>query len=329
MKCETCRELLWAYLERESSAEEITEIEQHLTECTDCRKELEIQREILETLQSLPDEELPEGYHEELMEKLQAEGTSNVVAFPQKKKAPKWKQLSMIAAAALIVVAAGGIKGMMQMREGQNEMVRQMEMAADAAAPMGTEEAADEVAPLEIEGAVEGSAMDEKAEQSVEMQQISSETADNGKEAASGAKKKSVPAEQNDSNAVKDEKKADLSTESSGVAMPKATSIAEDETVAPYSMTRSAEPMAATDMATLQVADLDTAMAAIREGITATEGYEEITSAENSIYAVIPVENFETFGDTLKGVGELQWTKKGTLAEGDVYRSVEIQLYIK
>lgn len=329
MRCETCRELLWAYLEQELSAEEITEIKQHLTECADCRKELEIQREILETLQSLPDEELPEGYHEELMEKLQVEGTSNVVAFPQKKKAPKWKQLSMIAAAALIVVAAGGIKGMMQMREGQNEMVRQMEMAADAAAPMGTEEAADEVAPLEIEGAVEDGAMDEKAEQSVEMQQISSETADNGKEAASGAKKKSVPAEQNDSNAAKDEKKADLSTESSGAAMPKAVSIAEDETVAPYSMMRSAEPMAATDTATLQVSDLDTAMEAIREGITAAEGYEEIASGENSIYAVIPVENFETFGDTLKGVGELQWTKKGTLAEGDVYRSVEIQLYIK
>lgn len=313
MRCEDCRELLWAYLEQELNEEETAKTQQHLEACADCRAEAEAQKEIMESLRSLPEEELPEGYHQELMQKLSAEAAPNVVPFPVKKKQPKWKQLSMIAAAALVVVAAGGINGMMEMRQSQNDAVRQIE------------ETADTVAPFEMEEAIEESAMDEAAEQPVEMQKRISQTADNGKEAASGAKKKS--AEPNDSNAAKDEMKADLSIESGGAdgAMPKVASMAEDETAAPYSMIRSAA-MAATDTAILQAADLETAKTMIRDSIEAAGGYEETASAENSIFAVIPVENFEEFGKALEGFGELQWTQKGKFAEGEAFRSVEIQL---
>lgn len=313
MRCEDCRELLWAYLEQELNEEETAKTQQHLEACADCRAEAEAQKEIMESLRSLPEEELPEGYHQELMQKLSAEAAPNVVPFPVKKKQPKWKQLSMIAAAALVVVAAGGINGMMEMRQSQNDAVRQIE------------ETADTVAPFEMEEAIEESVMDEAAEQPVEMQKRISQTADNGKEAASGAKKKS--AEPNDSNAAKDEKKADVSLESGGAdaALPKAASVEEDETAAPYSMIRSAA-MAATDTAILQAADLETAKTMIRDSIEAAGGYEETASAENSIFAVIPVENFEEFGKALEGFGELQWTQKGKLAEGEAFRSVEIQL---
>lgn len=313
MRCEDCRELLWAYLEQELNEEETAKIQQHLEACADCRAEAEAQKEIMESLRSLPEEELPEGYHQELMQKLSAEAAPNVVPFPVKKKQPKWKQLSMIAAAALVVVAAGGINGMMEMRQSQNDAVRRIE------------ETADTVAPFEMEEAIEESAMDEAAEQPVEMQKRISQTADNGKEAASGAEKKS--AEPNDYNAAKDEMKADLSIESGGAdaALPKAASVAEDETAAPYSMIRSAA-MAATDTAILQAADLETAKTMIRDSIEAAGGYEETASAENSIFAVIPVENFEEFGKALEGFGELQWTQKGKLAEGEAFRSVEIQL---
>ncbi len=313
MRCEDCRELLWAYLEQELNEEETAKIQQHLEACADCRAEAEAQKEIMESLRSLPEEELPEGYHQELMQKLNAEAAHNVVPFPVKKKQPKWKQLSMIAAAALVVVAAGGINGMMEMRQSQNDAVRRIE------------ETADTVAPFEMEEAIEESAMDEAAEQPVEMQKRISQTADNGKEAASGAEKKS--AEPNDYNAAQDEKKEDVSLESGGAdaALPKATSVAEDETAAPYSMIRSAA-MAATDTAILQAADLETAKTMIRDSIEAAGGYEETASAENSIFAVIPVENFEEFGKALEGFGELQWTQKGKLAEGEAFRSVEIQL---
>ena len=73
MNCEKVKELLWAYLENKTTAEETAEIETHLEGCAACREELAQQKEIKNALASLPDEELPEGYHTELMQKLQAE----------------------------------------------------------------------------------------------------------------------------------------------------------------------------------------------------------------------------------------------------------------
>ena len=105
MNCDKVKELLWAYLENKTTAEETAEIETHLEGCAACREELAQQKEIKNALASLPDEELPKDYHTELMQKLQAE--RKVVPFPAKKK-HGWKQMSMIAAAVLVVVVAGG-----------------------------------------------------------------------------------------------------------------------------------------------------------------------------------------------------------------------------
>ena len=135
MNCEAVREMLWAYLEKEITAEEAVEIEEHLKNCADCREELNFQQEMMETLSGLPDEELPDGYHAELMQKLQAEAAPNVVPFPvKKKKQPVYKQWGMIAAAVMVVVAAGGMNGMLDMRESQNAAVQEMK-AKDMAAP--------------------------------------------------------------------------------------------------------------------------------------------------------------------------------------------------
>ena len=70
MNCEAVKEMLWAYLEKETTAEETVKIEEHLKNCADCRKEWELQKEIMDSLQNIPDEALPEGYHIELMQKL-------------------------------------------------------------------------------------------------------------------------------------------------------------------------------------------------------------------------------------------------------------------
>lgn len=317
MKCEECRELLWAYMEQELQSEKLMELEAHLAECADCRRELEMQQEVMEVLQSLPDEELPEGYHQELMQKLRAEAAPNVVPFPVKQKQPKWRQpkwrqLSMIAAAALVVVAAGGINGIMEMRRSQNEAVYKIEATADTAAP------------FEMEEAVEESGMDEAEKQPMEMAQKT----DTGTGTSPIAEQKSTSVVPSQPNAVKEEKKSDFSAESSVAegAMPQVASIVEDEAAVPYSMVRTAAPEEATDTAILQVADLQTAMMAIRESIVAADGYEGAASAENSILAVIPIENYESFGKALEGLGALQWTQKGKLAEGEAFRSVEIQL---
>lgn len=84
MNCDKVKELLWAYLENKTTAEETAEIETHLEGCAACREELAQQKEIKNALASLPDEELPEGYHTELMQKLQADADC---AFPCKEEA--------------------------------------------------------------------------------------------------------------------------------------------------------------------------------------------------------------------------------------------------
>ena len=119
MNCDKVKELLWAYLENKTTAEETAEIETHLEGCAACREELAQQKEIKNALARLPDEELPEAYHTEL------KAERKVVPFPAKKK-HGWKQMSMIAAAVLVVVVAGGTRGMLEMRQNQNEEIEQI-----------------------------------------------------------------------------------------------------------------------------------------------------------------------------------------------------------
>ena len=286
MNCDTIKELLWAYLENETTAEETAEIEEHLEGCAACREELAQQKELKNALASLPDEELPEGYHTELMQKLQAE--NKVVPFPVKKKTRGWKQLSMIAAAVLVVVAAGGMKGMLEMRQNQNETVERIlfedtELTADTSEKAAEQAAAD------------------TAEQAAEH-------ADAGKDATvseQGTKKAKSPVSQK--TAPKETAKASQPVES---AMPKtsfyaneAEDAAENDGVM-LSGTRSADSNAADSM-TLQVAEKAAALQAIRESIETFGGYEE-SAAEDVIQAVIPAINYADFLEQVGRLGEIQ-----------------------
>lgn len=321
MKCENCKELLLAYLEQELNGEKRAEMEEHLAECQDCQKELAWQREMLETLQCLPDEELPKGYHVELMQKLQAEAASNGMPFPIKKKVRKWKQLSMIAAAALVVVAAGGINGMMQMRQSQNEAISQLAEIADETAEDAMQKITEQPAEMRQESF-------QSAENRQKTVSSAADTEEEMVSSAANAKGKNISVEQRVGNDAKVSRKMDTAAGNAkeDAAVPNLAAIAADE-ISDYPMMRAGTPMPATDTATLQVDDPDGTMVVIREEIAAAEGFEETASVENSIYAVIPVENFEAFGKAIEALGDLQWTKKGTITEEDRYRSVEIQLY--
>lgn len=124
MSCEKCRELLWEYLAQELTKEETEFVASHLNECEDCREEAKQLEKIMDSIKSLPEEELPQGYHEELMGKLAAEG--KVVALtPQKKPRYKWKQFGLIAAGVLLVAAFGGTQGILNMR-GQKDIAQKM-----------------------------------------------------------------------------------------------------------------------------------------------------------------------------------------------------------
>lgn len=295
MNCDKVKELLWAYLENKTTAEETAEIETHLEGCAACREELAQQKEIKNALASLPDEELPEGYHTELMQKLQAE--RKVVPFPAKKK-HGWKQMSMIAAAVLVVVVAGGTRGMLEMRQNQNEEIEQILFEDTALMADTGEEAAEQTA---ADSATENNA----AEKSDTKEDFSEQETKKVKKPVSqkAAPKETAPKETTPKETAK-------SFRSEGAAtMPKAALYASEaenamdgETL--VSGTRAADSNAADSM-TLQVAEKETALQAIRKSIEEAGGYEE-SSADDVIQAVIPAANYADFLEQVGKLGEIQ-----------------------
>ena len=301
MNCETVREMLWAYLEKELTAEDAVKIEEHLNHCADCRKELELQKEMMETLSGLPEEELPEGYHTELMQKLQAEAAPKVVPFPvKKKKQPVWKQWGMIAAAVLVVVAAGGMNGMLDMRESQNAAVAEMK-AADTAEPMAA-----------------------SAEDMIVAEESTEITSD--LDGAITYKKANAPAAGTETAGVTTQANEKMSGAAyDAAAVPKVVSAeAEEEGPVVYSATRSVK-VEANEKCTLLVTDTAVAIAELQKAIAEAGGFEE-AAEEGSIIASIPVENYNSFVKAIERIGTLDWTMSGSAEEDAAFRTVKIQL---
>lgn len=305
MNCDKVKELLWAYLENKTTAEETAEIETHLEGCAACREELAQQKEIKNALASLPDEELPEDYHTELMQKLQAE--RKVVPFPAKKK-HGWKQMSMIAAAVLVVVVAGGTRGMLEMRQNQNEEIEQILFEDTALMADTGEEAAEQTA---ADSATENNA----AEKSDTKEDFSEQETKKAKKTVSQktAPKETTPKEATPKEATPKEatpKETAKSFWSDGAAtMPKAALYASEAENAVDSETLVSDTRAmdsnAADSMTLQVEKKETALQAIRKSIEEAGGYEE-SSADDVIQAVIPVANYADFLEQVGKLGEIQ-----------------------
>ena len=131
MKCSQYQEKFWDYYDGTLTAEEAAELEKHLESCPECAAEAKMVKQMLESLHTLPEAALPEGYHEELMGKIAKENlakvsdasidqtekqeTGKVVPFPQKRR-KNWKNFGLVAAAVVLVAAAGGIQGIQQLR---------------------------------------------------------------------------------------------------------------------------------------------------------------------------------------------------------------------
>lgn len=305
MNCDKVKELLWAYLENKTTAEETAEIETHLEGCAACREELAQQKEIKNALASLPDEELPEDYHTELMQKLQAE--RKVVPFPAKKK-HGWKQMSMIAAAVLVVVVAGGTRGMLEMRQNQNEEIEQILFEDTALMADTGEEAAEQTA-------ADSATKNNAAEKSDTKEDFSEQETKKAKKPVSQktAPKETTPKEATPKEATPKETTPKETAKSfwsdRAATMPKAALYASEaenavdsETL--VSGTRALDSNAADSM-TLQVEKKETALQAIRESIEEAGGYEE-SSADDVIQAVIPVANYADFLEQVGKLGEIQ-----------------------
>ena len=310
MNCEKVKELLWAYLENKTTAEETAEIETHLEGCAACREELAQQKEIKNALASLPDEELPEGYHTELMQKLQAE--RKIVPFPAKKK-HGWKQMSMIAAAVLVVVVAGGTRGMLEMRQNQNEEIEQILFENTALTADTGEEAAEQIAAdsaTENNAAEKSDTKEDFSEQETKKvkKPVSQKTAPKETTPKEATPKETTPKETTPKETTPKETAKSFRSEGAAT-MPKAALYASEaenamdsETL--VSGTRAADSNAADSM-TLQVAEKETALQAIRKSIEDAGGYEG-SSADDVIQAVIPAANYADFLEQVGKLGEIQ-----------------------
>ncbi len=123
MGCDDYKELISLYFDKELDEKEEKELFEHLTDCPSCRKEYEELKVVMDMLGEIEEEELPEGFHNEVMAKIKAETK------PQKKRIP-WARYTSIAASICAVFIVGGAvfaTGFMGMGGSQ--------FAADAASP--------------------------------------------------------------------------------------------------------------------------------------------------------------------------------------------------
>ena len=69
-KCEDIRELISDYIDGDMAGDLLSEFEEHISSCEECRKELDDVKSIIAMLNDTPDEDLPLNFKDELHERL-------------------------------------------------------------------------------------------------------------------------------------------------------------------------------------------------------------------------------------------------------------------
>lgn len=109
--CADVRENISAYVDGELSADEKISFEEHINSCPDCKKELDEMMQIIRLCSNMPLQQLPEGFRDELHEKLTAVAarSKNIETIGKPRKIPHAKTFASIAAGILLVFIGGSI----------------------------------------------------------------------------------------------------------------------------------------------------------------------------------------------------------------------------
>ena len=341
MKCSQYQEKFWDYYDGTLTAEEAAELEKHLESCPECAAEAKMVKQMLESLHTLPEVALPEGYHEELMGKIAKENlakvsdasidqtekqeTGKVVPFPQKRR-KNWKNFGLVAAAVVLVAAAGGIQGIQQLRAPQEAIIQEAKNTPETSG-YGTEETitADNSTADETTETLQDTVVDEttgtvsaEPKQTTVQPKISTTTP-----------KTTTTTET--TQTADSEQKAPVQSVQEEAAVPESTAnqaeAAEQPLVGAYSMNamsddaagagtaESSQPVVvrASDMqmpeqVSLQVNDVQEAMDGIRTIITEMELTEK-EATESSITVTMKENQKQTFLDELSEIGTLPETE--------------------
>ena len=355
MKCSQYQEKFWDYYDGTLTAEEAAELEKHLESCQECAAEAKMVKQMLESLHTLPDAALPEGYHEELMEKIAKENlakvsdasidqtekqeTGKVVPFPQKRR-KNWKNFGLVAAAVVLVAAAGGIQGIQQLRAPQEAIIQEAKNTPEASG-YGTEETitADNSTADETTETLQDAVVDEttgtvsaEPKQTTVQPKISTTTPK-----TTTTTETTQPADS--------EQKAPVQSVQEEAAVPESTAnqaeAAEQPLVGAYSMNtmsndaagagtaESSQPVVvrASDMqmpeqVSLQVNDVQEAMDGIRTIITEMELTEK-EATESSITVTMKENQKQTFLDELSEIGTLPETE---VAESTAETKIDVKV---
>lgn len=108
MSCEQFSEAMSPYIDGMIAGDEKMEFEDHLKICHDCKEEFEALKIIIDEVQGLPEEKLPDYYHRDLMLKLYK---SNEDKFNKKRFYGNWKVFSGLAAVFIFLIVIAGSLG--------------------------------------------------------------------------------------------------------------------------------------------------------------------------------------------------------------------------
>lgn len=102
MNCKEVQSILSAYIDNECTITQQREINAHLKVCKTCQNELEWLKSIISSTEQLNEIDLPDGFHEDLMNRIHKLENNSSVNKPFKKRIRK--TYSIVAAAFLFVV---------------------------------------------------------------------------------------------------------------------------------------------------------------------------------------------------------------------------------
>jgi hypothetical protein len=275
-------------------------------------------------LKNLPEVELPEGYHEELMDKLAME-QKKISLFVPKKPKHRWKQLSLIAAAVVLVAAIGGVQGILDLRGNQNEVTMDISQENDGSGN-------DVMMKYSAAPQESGTGM-------MEQEIVQSEDISYGQGEASKAElQKTVARETTDQNEPKASQNAEeVLPEVVSQNAQKLTDNTEDEAVAqlPEVQTRSllllqgdkAEEVQPQQQVILTVESEVGITDQVSELAISLGGYEVERTLEAGIIVSVPLDKAEAFMEGLKKLGETRYLE-GISEEIDMVQ-FEVTLEIK
>jgi anti-sigma factor (TIGR02949 family) len=101
LSCEEAKDLLEPYLDGDLPPDKADRVRRHLDGCPACAAELALAARIQSELRALPQPDCPP----EVIERVRRAGRGEVVPFPARTEAPRWR---IAAAAALVALGVGG-----------------------------------------------------------------------------------------------------------------------------------------------------------------------------------------------------------------------------